>query len=164
MSHCNKRRSPLPSHDGELKKNRKLQAQSLSLFYKFLPIRGCGIFYIWFGKKGVLKIIYVVQYSWVHLPFTQLLKATFRCNVQKLQNCDQGCQGATASWSYYTTHMMVAVSSILFCQHWSNSNGLFNEKGSCLHCLCISLPSIILLPNQPASWWSNLLVVILLFS
>ena len=147
------------------KKNRKLQAQPLSLCYKFLPIRELWhIFYIWFVEKGFLKIIYVVQYSWVHLPFTQFLKATFRCNVQKLQNCDQGCQGATASWSYYTTHMMVAVSSIFFCQHWSNSSWLFNEKGSCLHCLCISLPSRILLSIQPASWWSNLLVVILLFS
>ena len=167
MSHCNKRRGDLPSlpiwstgKKGSFKHN-----HCLCLTNVYLSV-SCGIFYVWFnpfGEKRFLKIIYVVQCSWVHLPFTEFLKATLRCNGQKLQNCDQGCTGATASWSYYT-HMMVAVPSISLCQHWSNSSGLVNEKGSCLQCLCISLPSRILLPNQPASWWSNLLVVILLFS
>ena len=166
MSHCNKRRGDLPSlpiwstgKKGSFKHN-----HCLCLTNVYLSV-SCGIFYIWFnpfGEKRFLKIIYVVQCSWVHLPFTEFLKATLRCNGQKLQNCAKVATGPQPAG--LTTHMMVAVPSIFFCQHWSNSSGLVNEKGSCLQCLYIFLPSRILLHIQPASWWSNLLVVILLFS
>ena len=105
MSHCNKRRGDLPSlpiwstgKKGSFKHN-----HCLCLTNVYLSV-SCGIFYIWFnpfGEKRFLKIIYVVQCSWVHLPFTEFLKATLRCNGQKLQNCNQGCKGPRpgATWA-----------------------------------------------------------------
>ena len=97
MSHCNKRRGDLPSlpiwstgKKGSFKHN-----HCLCLTNVYLSV-SCGIFYIWFnpfGEKRFLKIIYVVQCSWVHLPFTEFLKATLRCNGQKLQNCAKVAKG-----------------------------------------------------------------------